>query len=76
MITLVQFALRTANREDREAFILYAIEGFSLKEIATIVDHTPEQVRQSIQNAREALRRNLPVENRFKDKLLQKTGTA
>jgi RNA polymerase sigma factor (sigma-70 family) len=76
MITLVQFALRTAKREDREAFILYAIEGFSLKEIATIVDHTPEQIRQSIQNAREALRRNLPVENRFKDKLLQKTGTA
>jgi RNA polymerase sigma factor (sigma-70 family) len=76
MITLVQFALRTATRQDRESFILYAIEGFSLKEIATIVDRTSEQVRQSIQKAREALRRSLPVENPFKDKLLQKTGTA
>jgi RNA polymerase sigma factor (sigma-70 family) len=75
MISLVQFALGHASREDREAFILYAIEGFSLKEIATIVDRTPEQVRHSIHNAREALRRALPVENQLKDKLLQHTGT-
>lgn len=76
MIRLVQFALNKASREDKEAFVLYAIEGFSLKEIATIVDRTTEQVRQSIENARDALRQNLPVENRFKDELLQKTGTA
>lgn len=75
MIRLVQFALNKASREDREAFILYAIEGFSLKEIATIIDRTTEQVRQSIENARNALRLNLPVENRIKDELLQKTGT-
>jgi RNA polymerase sigma factor (sigma-70 family) len=76
MITLVQVALDKATREDREAFILYAIEGFSLKEIATIIDRTTEQVRQSIQNARDSLRRHLPVDNRFKIALLQKTGTA
>jgi RNA polymerase sigma factor (sigma-70 family) len=75
MITLVQFALRKASRPDREAFILSAIEGFSLSEIATIVDRPPEQVRQSVQNAREALRRGLPMENPLKDKLLQHTGT-
>ncbi|HKW16796.1 MAG TPA: sigma-70 family RNA polymerase sigma factor [Terriglobales bacterium] len=76
MIALVQFALRNVKREDREAFILYGIEGFTLKEIAAIVDRAPEQVRQSIQNAREALRGSLPVENRFKDELLHKTRTA
>ena len=75
MISLVQFALRHANRQDREAFILFAIEGFSLKEIAAIVDRTPEQVRHSIQAARESLRKNLPVENLLKKKLLQHTGT-
>jgi len=75
MITLVQFALRSASRLDREAFILFAIEGFSLQEIATIVDRAPEQVRQSVHNAREALRRGLPVENPLKDKLLQHTAT-
>jgi RNA polymerase sigma factor (sigma-70 family) len=75
MISLVQFALRRAKRPDREAFILFAIEGFSLKEIATIVDRPPENVRQSIHNAREALRLGLPVENRLKDKLLQHTAS-
>jgi len=75
MITLVQFALRRAGRLDREAFILSAIEGFSLKEIATIVDRPPDQVRQSIHTAREALRHGLPVENPLKDKLLQHTAT-
>jgi RNA polymerase sigma factor (sigma-70 family) len=75
MITLVQYALRTASRRDREAFILHAIEGFSLNEIATIVDRSPEQVRQSIHKAREALRHGFPVENPLKDKLLQHTAT-
>jgi RNA polymerase sigma factor (sigma-70 family) len=75
MISLVQFALRRATRPDREAFILFAFEGFSLKEIATIVDRSPEHVQRSIHNAREALRRGLPAENRLKDKLLQRTAS-
>ncbi|MGH9517630.1 MAG: sigma factor-like helix-turn-helix DNA-binding protein [Terriglobales bacterium] len=75
MISLVQFALRRATRPDREAFILFAIEGFSLKEIAAIVDRSTEHVQQSIHNAREALRHGLPVENRLKDKLLQRTAS-
>ncbi len=75
MISLVQFALRRASRVDREAFILFAIEGFSLKEIAVIVDRPPEQVRQSVHNARVALQHGFPMENPLKDKLLQHTGT-
>ena len=75
MISLVQFALRSASRLDREAFILFAIEGFSLKEIATIVDRSAEQVQQSVHNAREALRHGFPVDNPLKDKLLQHTAT-
>lgn len=75
MITLVQTALQNASRPDREAFLLFAIEGFSLKEISAIVDRPPENVRQSIHNAREALRHGLPVENRLKDKLLQHTAS-
>lgn len=73
MVSLVQFALRGATREDREAFILYGIEGFSLEEISTIVDRTAEEVRRSIHNASEKLRRSLQVENSFKDKLLEHT---
>ena len=75
MITLVQFALRRATRQDREAFILHAIEGFSVDEIAAIIDRKAEQVQDSIRNAREKLRHSFPVNNPFKDKLLQHTGT-
>jgi DNA-directed RNA polymerase specialized sigma24 family protein/ribosome-associated translation inhibitor RaiA len=75
MITLVQFALDGSRPSDREAFILHSIEGFSIPEIATITDRPLEQVRASINAAKEHLRRSPPIANRFKDKLLQKTGS-
>lgn len=75
MIDLVQLALRNASRSDREAFILYAIEGFSLHEIGSILERSPDEVQKSIQKAREALRRSLPVGNQLKDKLLQQTAS-
>jgi DNA-directed RNA polymerase specialized sigma24 family protein/ribosome-associated translation inhibitor RaiA len=76
MINLVQVALRGARSADREAFVLYAIEGFSIEEIAGITDRTPQQVHASIVAGRERLRNSPPIPNRFKDKLLQKTGAA
>lgn len=76
MITLVQVALRGARPIDREAFVLYAIEGFSVEEIAGITDRTIPEVHTSIVNARERLRNSPPIPNRFKDKLLQRTGAA
>ena len=65
MVTLVQFALDGANRADREAFILHAIEGFSLDEIGVITDRKPDQVRSSIESAREHLRHLVPLASRF-----------
>ena len=59
----------SASREDREAFILYAVEGFTVDEIAAITDHKPEQVRASVASAREHLRKSLPIPNEFKSKL-------
>lgn len=73
MITLVQFALGGAAPADREAFILHALEGFSLDEIAGISDRKLDDVRASITRAREHLRRSPPIANRFKEKLLQQT---
>jgi len=72
----VQYALRAAARPDREAFVLHAIEGFSLDEIAAITDRTPAQVEQSIRAAREKLRHSFPINNPFKEKVLPQTGTA
>lgn len=68
MITLIQFALDGASRPDREAFVLHAVEGFSEEEIATITDRKPEEVRSSIDSAREHLRQAGSIPHRFKTK--------
>jgi DNA-directed RNA polymerase specialized sigma24 family protein/ribosome-associated translation inhibitor RaiA len=75
MMTLVQFALYGATRADREAFLLHAIEGFSVEEITEITDRKPDEIRSSISAARDHLRRSPPVANRFRSKLLRDTGT-
>jgi RNA polymerase sigma factor (sigma-70 family) len=76
MITLVEAALLGARQPDRDAFILFAVEGFTPEEIAVITDRKVDEVRASIQNAREHLRKALPVPNEFKDKLLEHSRTA
>ncbi len=66
LIKVVQVALRDARRSDREAFILYAVEGFTPEEIATINNHTLEEVHASIRKARQHLQRALPIKDLFK----------
>jgi|SRR5882672_3903588 len=75
MITLVQFALAGSKRADREAFILHAIEGFTVEEIAAITDRGTNEVRSSITAAREHVRRVSPAATRFRDKLLHSTAS-
>jgi RNA polymerase sigma factor (sigma-70 family) len=76
MITMVELALLGATREERDAFILFAIEGFTVHEISAISDLKPEQVRAAIKRARERLRRTITEPNEFKDQLLQHSKTA
>lgn len=76
MLARVQVALGSAERHVREAFILHALEGFSVEEVATITDRASVSVELSIAAAREHLNRSPSTANRFRDKLLQKTGTA
>ena len=71
MINLVELSLLGTRREDREAFILYAVEGFTMQEIAAITDRKPDEVRASVAAAREHLRTSLPVSNEFKQKFLE-----
>jgi RNA polymerase sigma factor (sigma-70 family) len=71
MITMVEAALLKAKPEDREAFLLYAVEGFTPDEISAISDRPVDHVRKSVTSAREYLRRALPMPDEFKDKLLQ-----
>lgn len=76
LIDLVQGALKDAGREQREAFILYTIEGFTIEEIADITGRSGEEVRASIRQAREHLQRALPIQDPLKDKLVEYAKTA
>jgi RNA polymerase sigma factor (sigma-70 family) len=72
MIALVQAALAGADRTDREAFLLYGIEGFSLNEIAAITGRHPEAVRESVQRARDCVRSAPSIASQFREELLVK----
>ena len=73
MIALVQAALRGADRTDRETFLLYGIEGFSLGEIAAITGLHLEAVRESVQRARACVRSAPSIASEFHQALLVKT---
>ncbi len=75
MIALIQAALRGANRTDSEAFLLYGIEGFSLDEIAVITGRHPEAVRESVNRARDCVRKAPAIASEFRQELTVKTGT-
>ena len=75
MSGLIEAALRGADRSDREAFLLYGMEGFSLPEIAAITGRHPEAVRESIQRARERVRNSPSVAGEFHKGLITKTRT-
>ena len=75
IVALVQSALQGTDRTDREAFLLYGIEGFSLPEIAVITGRHAEAVRDSIDRARQHVRNAPSVANEFHRKPIQKTGT-
>jgi RNA polymerase sigma factor (sigma-70 family) len=76
LIDLVERALRGSGREQREAFILYTMEGFTVEEIADITNHPAEEVRAFIRQGREHLQRALPIRDPLKDKLVEYARTA
>ena len=76
LINLVETTLRDAGRDEREAFIFYTIEGFTLDEIADITNHTVEEVRAAIRRGREHLQRALPIKDPLKDRLVEYSRSA
>jgi RNA polymerase sigma factor (sigma-70 family) len=76
VVAMVELALRNARHEDREAFILFTMEGFTVQEIAVISGRKPEEVRASIAGAREQLRKALPVNEQLRNKLIEHSKSA
>jgi RNA polymerase sigma factor (sigma-70 family) len=75
MLALVHGALRDVDRTDREAFLLYGIEGFSLNEVASITGRHPEAVRESVERARDCVRKTPTVARELQNSHVVKTRT-
>ena len=75
MMHLIASALRDVRPAHREAFILHAIEGFGVGEIAAITGVSPEHVVDSISAARNHLRKSPGLAMQFKGRFAP-TGTA
>jgi DNA-directed RNA polymerase specialized sigma24 family protein/ribosome-associated translation inhibitor RaiA len=73
VIALVQAALSGVNRTDREAFLLYGIEGFSFGEIAAITGRHLEAVRESVDRARDCVRSAPSLASEFHQEFSVKT---
>jgi DNA-directed RNA polymerase specialized sigma24 family protein/ribosome-associated translation inhibitor RaiA len=76
VVRMIEAALLGTKPEDREAFLLFGIEGFTVDEIASISNRSGEAVRGSIKSAREHLQKNLPAPVPLKERLLNSTRIA
>jgi DNA-directed RNA polymerase specialized sigma24 family protein/ribosome-associated translation inhibitor RaiA len=75
MLRLIASALRDLGSGPREAFILHAIEGFSVDEIAGITGHPSDRVLTFISAARDHLRKTPTLTRQF-DRRMSSTGAA
>ncbi len=76
VVAMIQTALRDAKPEDREAFILFTLEGFTIRELAAITDRGEEEIRRSIRTGREMLRRGMPGHDPIKQRVVERSKIA
>jgi DNA-directed RNA polymerase specialized sigma24 family protein/ribosome-associated translation inhibitor RaiA len=75
MMRLIASALRDVAPDNREAFILHAIEGFGIDEISAITGIPPDRVLNSISAARDYLRKSPQFSTQFRGRFAA-TGIA
>jgi len=75
LLRLIASALRDVPSGSREAFILHAIEGFSVEEIAVITGQTADRVLAFVSAARDHLRTAPGLSGRFQSRFAP-TGAA
>jgi DNA-directed RNA polymerase specialized sigma24 family protein/ribosome-associated translation inhibitor RaiA len=76
MVGQLDLVLRGVAAKDREAFVLYTLEGFTIGEIARLSDRPVDQIRHSIDHARHHVQQKLPEQNEFRRSLLQRSRVA
>jgi RNA polymerase sigma factor (sigma-70 family) len=76
MVAQLDIVLSEVQSNDREAFVLYTLEGFTIDEISRLAGRPTEQVRQSIHQARTHIQQKLPAQNQLRKSLLQHSRVA
>jgi RNA polymerase sigma factor (sigma-70 family) len=76
MVAQLDIVLREVNAQDREAFVLYTLEGFTVEEISRLSGRSVDEVRHSIQHARSQVQHKLPTQNEFRQNLLNNSRVA
>jgi RNA polymerase sigma factor (sigma-70 family) len=75
-VAQLDIVLNGVKENDREAFVLYTLEGFTVDEISRLAGRSQEQVRQSIQEARTHIQQKLPMQNQLRKTLLHHSRVA
>ncbi len=75
-VAQLDVVLHGVKTSDREAFVLYTLEGFTVDEISRLAGRSAEQVRQSIQTARVHIQQKLPTQNQLRKSLLHHSRVA
>jgi RNA polymerase sigma factor (sigma-70 family) len=76
MVAQLDIVLQGVHAHDREAFVLYTLEGFTVDEISRLAGRTADQVRESIRHARSHIQQKLPAQNQLRHSLLQHSRVA
>jgi RNA polymerase sigma factor (sigma-70 family) len=76
MVAQLDLVLGGVKAGDREAFVLYTLEGFTVDEISRLAGRSAEQVRQSIHDARAHIQQKLPTQNQLRKSLLHHSRVA
>ena len=75
-IDQVEKALTGVDPRQREAFTLFAIEGFTVEEIAEVSKRDPVEIKKAIRAARDLVDHKLPNGNALKKHLLNSSQVA
>jgi RNA polymerase sigma factor (sigma-70 family) len=76
MVAQLAIVLREVHAQDREAFVLFTLEGFTVDEISRLAGRPPDQVRRSIHDARAHIQQKLPSQNQLRKSLLHYSRVA
>jgi RNA polymerase sigma factor (sigma-70 family) len=76
LVAQLDIVLREVHSNDREAFVLYTLEGFTVDEISRLAGRPAEEVRRSIHHARTHIQQKLPMQNQLRRSLLHHSRVA